>query len=96
MAKIYKGQTELQIKLTANVDVSGATCYIKYKKPSGEEGQWAAVIQTASTGVIYYNINSADDLDESGKWRLWTYVVWADGDYADGEAVTVKVYDPGD
>jgi len=95
MGKIFKGQTALIIRLTTNQDITGATVYVKYKKPSGATGSWPASITTASTGVISYAINNADDLDEVGVWTFWAYVEFADGTVAAGEPITKEVYKQG-
>jgi len=51
--KIYSGQTELQIRLTTGVTITGAACQVKYRKPSGKEGAWDATIEDATAGIIY-------------------------------------------
>ncbi len=93
--KIYSGQTELRIRLTTGVSISGATCQVKYKKPSGQEGAWDATIEDAAAGIIYYNVTSGD-IDESGTWRFWAGVTWGDGDFAPGEGMSVKIFEEGD
>ena len=97
MGKIYKGQTELQIKLVMNTSLSSAASqFIKYKKPSGATGYWQAVVATIADGTVYYNVDSSNDINESGTWRFWGAFRNTDSDYAPGEAVKVVVYDEGD
>ena len=92
MGKVYKDQTSLRVKLTAGVDITGATTkQIKYKKPGGDTGAWVATVETASTGVIYYDIKSGD-IDESGYWTFWAYIVFSDGRNAPGEVVLEHIY----
>ena len=95
MGKIYKGQTAVTLTATVKQDVTGATCLIKYKKPSGATGSFAASIITAATGVIRYTVTSASDLDEYGNWKLWGYATFSDGTVAAGEPYTLKVYQEG-
>ena len=48
MGKIYVGQTAIEFEVDVATDVTGATCSVKYKKPSGEEASWPAVITDAA------------------------------------------------
>ncbi len=41
---------------------------ITFRKPSGEFGTWTA--DDEGGGEISYTTDSADDLDESGRWTL--------------------------
>lgn len=96
MGKIYEGQTELTITANLLDDITGySAVYIKYRKPSGTEGQWTATVSDAATGVITYTITSASDLDEVGVWHLWGYVVFSDGDELPGESERVVIYKEG-
>lgn len=95
MGKIYQAQTKLRIQLTVGQDITSATCLIKYKKPSGVTGSWSASIGTASTGVIYYDVASADIIDEAGEWSLWAYITFSDTKVAAGEPCVMNVYSQG-
>jgi hypothetical protein len=99
MGKIYIGQTALQFKATLGIDITGATVtQIKYIKPDVDatEGAWDAVVEDASTGVIYYNVVDADVLDEEGVWVLWGYVTLASGKSVPGEPFKKRVYVEGE
>jgi len=96
MGKVYVGQTAAQITATVDQDVTGGTCLIKYKKPDGTTGSFAATIITAATGVIRYVIASADDLDQAGKWKFWAYVTFTDGTVAAGEPYKRIIYNQGE
>jgi hypothetical protein len=96
MGKIYKNQTNLQIERTAEVDITGATCIIKYIKPSGETGSFPATIVTAATGIMKYDVTLSTDIDESGLWKTWAYATFSDGRSAPGEAVNMYVYNEGE
>jgi hypothetical protein len=95
MGKVYKGQNKLRIQLTGNVDVSGGTCYIKYRRPDGTEGEWPGTIGTASTGVVYYDLVTTSDLNQAGRWAVWLYVVFSDARVAYGNPYYFTVYDQG-
>lgn len=95
MGKIYKGQIGVQLTATVSQDVTGATCLIKYRKPSGVTGSFSASIITAATGVIRYTTDSANDLDQSGDWVFWAHVNFSGGNAAPGEPFTKEVYEEG-
>jgi len=95
IGKIYKNQTALTIRLTTHIDITGATASIKYRKPSGTEGEWPGNIIDTTNGTIQYLIQSADDLDEAGSWTLWTHIVFATGEIALGEPFKMYVYRAG-
>ncbi len=94
MGKIYVGQTALRFQLTTDVNVTGALCQIKHKKPDGTEALWSGIISDADIGVFYYDIQSGD-LDQSGDWIMWAHVTFEDLTYAPGEPTTVEVYSEG-
>ena len=93
MAKLYAGQTKLRIRLTMNVDITGGSAVIKYKKPDDTEGQWTAVIENAGTGIIYYDIQAGDiPAADHGEWCFWAYATFSDGHVAPGEIVRKKFH----
>jgi len=93
MGKIYKNQ-EVTIGVETGQNISGATCKLKYKKPSGATGEWSAVITDASTGSIEYETLTAD-LDETGTWTFWADITFDDGAWAPGEPFEETVCEPG-
>lgn len=97
MGKIYKNQTKLILKLTANHDINGATTTkIKYKKPvSKVVGEWDATVEDADTGILVFENFLTSTLDEAGDWKFWTYVVFSDGKIAEGEPVVQTIWNPG-
>ena len=95
MGKIYIGQIGVQLTATVSQDVTSATCLIKYKKPDGETGSFAATIVTAATGVIRYTTDDADDLDQAGVWIFWGHVAFSGGNVAAGEPYKEYIYDEG-
>lgn len=97
MSKVYVNQDALRIKLNCGVDISGALDEkIKYKKYGDDTiYEWTASIENAVNGIIYYDVQ-AGDLDVSGQWTVWSYITFADGRSAPGEAATFYVYNEGE
>ena len=84
--------------MTLNTDVvltGASTLQIKYKKPdeAGTVGFWGATIDTDPEKLFYEFIDV--ELDISGKWLFWAYVVFSDGRNAPGEPVAIIVYEQG-
>lgn len=97
MGKIYKNQTKLILKLTANHDIAGATeTTIKARKPSGDViDLLPTTVEDDLTGILVFDNFITTTLDESGGWKFWTHVVFSDGKVADGEPVSQIVYSVG-
>ena len=96
MGKVYVGQTALTITLTTGVDVTDATCLVKYKKPYGTTGSWPATIITPTTGVIRYAVTASTIIDEKGEWTAWSHITFDDGTVAAGEPIKFTVYNEGE
>lgn len=96
--KIYVGQTELSIRLITGIDITGASSVlIKYKKPSDSiVYSWNASIEDAASGIIYYNIQSVEDLNVSGKWKFWAHVTLSSGNIGIGRPTFYDIYDEGE
>ena len=97
MGKIYKNQTALTIKLdTKTILENVQTALIKYKKPNGAIGSFSGSIGGGHYGtLITYDVLSADDLDQSGKWTFWAHITFTNGKIVPGERVFVKIYEEG-
>ena len=69
---IFKGQI-LTISLDTDVDITGFTGYIKYKKPgpNGEAGEWQGTI---SNDTVSYTL-APGDIDIAGVWKVQAYAV---------------------
>ena len=90
MRKIFKGQTALRITLKTFCDLESAIlALIKYRKPNGVIGEFAAAISDMAKGVIFHECIEGD-IDASGWWVFWAFVAFTDGRTAAGE--TAKVY----
>jgi len=93
----FVGQTEGRVQATASVDITGATSrLIKYIKPNGVTGQWAAVASALTTGVVYYDIAQATTLDIAGDWKCWAWVTFSSGNSAPGKSFIMEVKEEGD
>jgi len=85
-----------KIEMTLGVDLSYAShVEIKYKKPNGVYGSFDATISDTSTGTIYYQVQDETELDETGKWSFWAYVVFNDGSPLSFKPILYDIYEPG-
>ena len=95
MGKIFKGQTALRITLKTFCDLEGVTdAVIRYRKPNGKSGEFAAAVGDAAKGVIFRECIEGD-IDVSGWWSFWAFVTFADGRAAAGETAKVFVWNEG-
>ena len=95
MGKIFKGQTALRITLKTFVDLEGVlSAAIRYRKPDGKIGEFAAAVSDTENGVIFHECIEGE-IDVSGWWAFWAFVVFADGRSAAGEAAKVHIWDQG-
>ena len=95
MGKIFKGQSALRITLktfTGLEDVENAS--IKYRKPDGSIGEFAAAVGDTANGVIFHECIEGE-LNFSGWWLFWAFVTFADGRTAAGEAAKVYIWNEG-
>ena len=97
MGQIFVNQTNLDIEVTVQQDITGATeTLIKFIKPSDKEGQFVATILDPLIGKIKYSIVDATDIDEYGEWIFWGFITFADGKKAAGEPFQLKVFEEGE
>jgi len=95
MGKIFKGQSALRITLQTFCNLEGVTiALIKYRKPDGSCGEMAAAVGDETKGVIFHEVLDGE-LDVSGWWAFWAFVVFADGRTAAGEMAKVFIYKEG-
>jgi len=95
MGKIFKGQTALRITLKTFCDLEGVTdAVIRYRKPNGKSGEFAAAVGDAAKGVIFRECIEGD-IDVSGWWAFWAFITFADGRAAAGETAKVYVWSEG-
>jgi hypothetical protein len=95
MGKIFVKQSALRITLKTFTDLEGVTsAVIKYRKPNGKTGEFAAAVGDPAKGVIFHECLE-NEIDASGWWFFWAFITFADGRSAAGEAAKVYVWNEG-
>ena len=95
MWRIFKGQSALRITLETFIDLEGIeNAVIRYRKPSGKNGEFAAAVGDPVKGVIFHECIEGD-IDVSGWWAFWAFVTFADGRVAAGQAAKVYIWKEG-
>lgn len=95
MSNVFQGQSSLRLRVTVSRNLSDAQeCLIKYLKPDGTDGSWAADIESVENGIIYYDL-SDDELDQVGWWTVWAHVTFTDARSAPGDGVKLHVFAEG-
>jgi hypothetical protein len=95
MGKVYKGQTALRITLKTFIDLEECdSAVIKYRKPDGKTGEFAAAVGDAGKGIIFHECIEGE-IDASGWWAFWAFITFADGRTAAGETAKVYVWGEG-
>ena len=90
LSKIYKADVGRKFRLDAETDISTATVSrLKYTKPDGTTGYWDGSIE--SSRYVFYITQSADDLDQTGSWRIQMYLE-IDGAQLHGNIEDFHVY----
>lgn len=96
MKRIYKNKSKLRLMIDTKCDLSGyETVSIMAKKPDDTEVSFPAVVKDVENGIIFYDVQTEDDLDLAGWWTFWPSVTFDDDRTACGRAVKVFVYDEG-
>src|SRR5215510_11680263 len=95
MGRIYVGQSALRIILKTFTDLEGIlSAVIKFKKPNGKTGEFAAAVSDVANGVIFHEVIEGE-IDLPGWWSFWAFITFADGRTAAGEAAKVYVWREG-
>jgi hypothetical protein len=95
MGRIFKGQTALRITLKTFTDLEDVmTAVIRYRKPNGKTGEFAAAVGDTAKGVVFHECIEGD-INLSGWWLFWAFVTFADGRTAAGEAAKVYIWQEG-
>ena len=96
MKRIYKNKTKLRILIDTKCDLSGyQQVWIAAIKPNGNRIDFPAVVKDVENGLIFYDVQTEDDIDLSGWWTFWAEVIFDDDRTACGHAVRVFVYEAG-
>ena len=94
MKHIFKSKTKLRIQIETCCDLSGyVDVTICAKKPDGSFVSFPAVVKDVESGLIFYDVQSGEDLDQSSWWTFWPEVVFDDDRTARGMSVKVFVYE---
>jgi len=95
VGKIFIGQSALRITIKTFCDLEGVlSAVIKYRKPNGLLGEFAAAVGDVVKGVIFHECIEGE-LDVSGWWVFWAVVTFADGRAAAGEGAKVYIWHEG-
>jgi len=90
MGRIFVKQSALRITLKTFCNLEGVlSAAIRFRKPSGVIGEFAAFVVDVAKGVISHECIEGE-LDVPGWWAFWAFITFADGRMAAGE--TAKVY----
>jgi len=95
MGRIFVKQSALRITLKTFTDLEGIlSAVIRFRKPNGKTGEFAAAVGDMTNGVIFHECIEGD-IDLSGWWAFWAFITFADGRTAAGEAAKVYVWNEG-
>jgi hypothetical protein len=95
MGRIFKGQSALRIVVKTFTDLEGIiSAVIKYRKPDGITGEFAAGVRDAGKGIISHECIEGE-LGMAGWWVFWAFITFADGRTAPGEAAKVFIWHEG-
>ncbi len=96
MKRIYKSKTKLRILIDTKCDLSGfQTVSIMAKKPDDTTVNFPAVVKDVEKGIIFYDVQTVDEIDVAGWWTFWPEVIFDDDRTVCGRAVKVFVYEEG-
>jgi len=95
MSKIFKEQTALRITVKTYTDLENAvSAVIKFCKPDGSIGEFAASVGDQIKGVIFHEVIEGE-IDVSGWWSFWAFITFEDGRTAAGEAAKIYIWEQG-
>jgi len=84
----------LKITLATGMNLAGQSgVFIRFKKPSGTEGQFTATIEDSAVGTISYTTTSTSDIDEAGEWIFASHVTFTGGNDLEGNCINQNVKD---
>ena len=95
MGKIFRAQSALRINVKTFCNLEGiVSAFIRYQKPDGKRGEFYAAVVDTAEGVISHECIEGE-IDVSGWWVFWAFVIFDDGRTAAGEAAKVFVWKEG-
>jgi hypothetical protein len=93
--RVFSGQSALRIILKTFTDLEGViSAVIKYRKPDGVAGEFAAGVGDTAKGVIFHECVEGE-IDMAGWWAFWAFIAFGDGRTAAGETAKVFVWHEG-
>ena len=96
MKRIYKGKSKLRVLLNCGCDLNGyASVNLCGRKPDDTVVNFPAIVKDAEKGIIFYDVQSENDFDQSGWWTFWPEFVFDDDRTSCGIAIRRFVYEVG-
>ena len=96
MKRIYKGKSKLRVLLNCGCDLNGyASVNLVCRKPDDTVVSFPSVVKDADKGIIFYDVQSEDDFNQSGWWTFWPEFVFDDDRTSCGKAIRRFVYEVG-
>ncbi len=96
MKRIYKGKSKLRVLLNCGVDLNGyASVNLVCRKPDDTVVSFPSVVKDADKGIIFYDVQSENDFDQSGWWTFWPEFVFDDDRTSCGKAIRHFIYEVG-
>jgi hypothetical protein len=95
MSRIFAGQSALRIAVRTFTELEGiVSAAIRWRKPDGSAGEFAAGVRDADKGIIVHECLEGE-IDLAGWWTFWAFITFADGRTAAGETAKVFVWSEG-
>lgn len=96
MPNIHVGQTAVRLEFQTGISLESAVdVEIQFYKPNTVLGRFPAQILDVQSGLVFYDVQSQGDLDDTGQWRFWVHITFDDGTELDSNAIYINVYEPG-
>ena len=96
MKRVYKGKTKLRIQIDTKCDLTGwIDACLCAKKPDGTFTAFNACVKDVEKGLLFHDVQTEDEIDQSGWWYFWPEIVFDDDRNCAGRAVKVFVYEAG-
>jgi hypothetical protein len=90
--KVYTTQTDLELRVSTNKILTGATAEIRYKDPRGKQD---GLTGTISNNVVSYFNNIENPFTIVGVWTFWLKINNADGTVSIGNPFHLRFNEAG-
>src|SRR4030042_2385162 len=84
----------VELRLETEETLTGRELYVKYQKPNGVKGVWAAAECPLDVEVVRYVTNPLTDLDVAGSWKLQAFSKLGVATRTHGKIVPLEVQEP--